>query len=108
MKKVIAGGILLFAGMALYLGIHIPAAEIASNLGGWSTPPGRLGTALQEVGGVAPTGYSIFLIVIGILILLWGAFDDEIKKLIKITAQYARTVQEARQTDNQNQNGRME
>jgi hypothetical protein len=47
LKKIIAGGILLISGIILYLGIHIPAAIQASKLGGWSIPPGRLGTALK-------------------------------------------------------------
>jgi hypothetical protein len=36
MKKILAGGIMLIVGAAIYLTIHIPAAKLASNLGGWS------------------------------------------------------------------------
>lgn len=79
MKKVIAGGILLFCGIGLYLGIYIPAAYHATKLGGWSTPPGRLGTALNEMGGTNAYNYSVMIIISGVILLLWGCFGENIK-----------------------------
>jgi len=79
MKKIVAGGILILTGAMIYLTIHVPAAKLASNLGGWTTPPGRLGTALQQMGGTQPTRYSIWLMVVGVILILLGAFGEEIK-----------------------------
>jgi hypothetical protein len=84
MKKILAGGIMLIVGAAIYLTIHIPAAKLASNLGGWSNALGRLGTALNVMGGTEPTNYSIFLMILGVILLLLGAFGDEIKFIIRI------------------------
>ncbi|WP_147384486.1 hypothetical protein [Paenibacillus sp. 1011MAR3C5] len=78
MKKVIAGGIFLFCGVILYLGIYIPASKISSTLGGWSTPPGRLGTALSETGGTMPLIYAVIMMAAGACLLLWGCFLDDI------------------------------
>ncbi|TJY43071.1 hypothetical protein E5161_04015 [Cohnella pontilimi] len=83
MKKIVAGGIILFCGIILYLGIHIPAAYHASKLGSWSTPPGRLGTALNEMGGATATYYSVIMIIGGMILLVWGCFDDEITSALK-------------------------
>jgi len=79
MKKIVAGGFLLLVGAIIYLTIHTPAAKLASNLGGWTTPPGRFGTALNEMGGTQPISYSIFLMILGVILILLGAFSDEIK-----------------------------
>lgn len=81
MKKVVAGGIFLLVGAMLYLGIHIPAAKLASNLGGWSTPPGRFGTALEQMEGIQPTVYSILFMMLGVILLLIGAFSDDVKSI---------------------------
>lgn len=82
MKKIIVGGILLFSGIILYLGIYIPVALHASILGGWTTPPGRLGTALNEMGGTTAFNYSIVMIICSIILLLWGCFEEDVKKMI--------------------------
>jgi hypothetical protein len=82
LKKIIVGGILLFSGIILYLGIYIPAARHASILGGFATPPGRLGTALNEMGGTTAFHYSKVMIICGIFLLLWGCFGEEVIGLI--------------------------
>ncbi|MCM3631671.1 hypothetical protein M3194_30785 [Paenibacillus glycanilyticus] len=84
MKKIIVGGILLFTGIILFLGVYILAARHSSTLGSWTTPPGRLGTALNEMGGTTAFHNSIIMIVCGIILLLWGCFEDDIVKLIKL------------------------
>lgn len=73
----------MFSGLILYLSIHIPAAKEAANLGGWSTPPGRLGTALETMGGTTPINYSILFMTVGIILIILGAFSDEIHRLLK-------------------------
>lgn len=85
MKKIIVGGILLFSGVLLYLGVYVPVALHASKLGGWTTPPGRFGTALNEMGGTAAFNYSIIMIICGILLLVWGCFGEEIIRTMKKT-----------------------
>lgn len=81
MKKIIAGGIFLIGGIILYIGIQIPAALYASKLGGWSIPPGRIGTALEKTGGIVPNNYSIAMIVFGVILVIWGCFGDDIKSI---------------------------
>lgn len=83
MKKVVAGGLFLISGVILYISAHIPAAFLAFKLGSWSTPPGRLGTALEEMGGAATRNGSIILIISGVIVILWGAFEDELIRLYK-------------------------
>lgn len=83
MKKIISGGMFLFSGVLLFLCAYIPAAIIAANLGGWSTPPGRLWTALEKTGGINLWYGSIVLIVVGILLILLGCFGEDVKKLLK-------------------------
>jgi len=78
MKKIAAGGILLFCGVLLYLGVYIPASMEAVKLSGWSTPPGRLGTALQEIGGTTPIVFAIIMMAAGACLLLWGCLLDDI------------------------------
>ncbi|REK77588.1 hypothetical protein [Paenibacillus paeoniae] len=80
MKKVIAGGILLFCGIILYLGVYIPASQIAFKLGSWTTPPGRLGTALSQTGGTTPMVYAAIMMAVGACLLLWGCFLDDIRR----------------------------
>jgi hypothetical protein len=82
MKKIIAGGILLLVGAIIYLTIHTPAAKYSLTLGSWPISLGRLGTALNEMGGTQPTNFSIFLMILGLILILIGAFSDEIKYII--------------------------
>jgi len=77
----------LFCGIILFLGAYIPAANYAAKLGGWSTPPGRFGTALEDTGGKVLMNNSIIMIIVGILILAWGCFNDDIIKILKKTKQ---------------------
>lgn len=92
MKKVIAGGLFLLSGVILYISVHIPAASLAATLGGWSSPPGRLGTALEQMGGAATRNGSVFLIIIGVVVILWGAFEEELRRLFKSKNSSAKIV----------------
>jgi hypothetical protein len=83
LKKIVAGGILLFCGIILYLGIHIPAAYHATKLGGWTTPPGRLGTALNEMGGTTASNNSVIMIIVGLILLVWGCFGDDLISILR-------------------------
>lgn len=83
MKKIIVGGILMFNGVILFLGVYIPAALYATKLGGWSTPPGPLGTALSVTGGKTALDISISIMICGICLLAWGCFGEAIIRILK-------------------------
>lgn len=74
MKMIISGGFILFSGVILYIGVHIPAALHAENISGWYTPPGRYGTALEETGGTIGMIISVAMCILGMALLMWGAF----------------------------------
>lgn len=78
MKKIISGGILMLCGVILYLGAFIPAALYATKLGGWSTPPGRLGTALEATGGTTTIENATIIIISGIVLIIFGCFGEAI------------------------------
>ena len=78
MKRVIAGGFFLFSGIILYLGIHLSASIFMPNLSGWSTPPGRFGSALRETGGNIATVFAIILCVLGFFILIYECYLKDI------------------------------
>ncbi|GIP32786.1 hypothetical protein [Paenibacillus sp. J2TS4] len=99
MKKIWAGGILLFNGVILFLGIYIPAAIYASRLTGWTTPPGRLGTALGEMGGTIPFVCSILMMILGIIFILWESFSRGISHIVN-PASSQEPPSEVRSTDN--------
>lgn len=80
MKKIIAGGILFLGGIALYLGIYLPALELGLTLGGFTTPPGRIGSALEITEGNTPMVYAIGSMVFGFMLMVWGALKDELTK----------------------------
>lgn len=83
LKKIIAGAVLLLGGIALYLPVHLRAADYSLTLGGWTTPPGRFGTALQNTVGEAPTRFAILFMTVGTLLLLWGAWTDDVVRLVR-------------------------
>ncbi|ASS66579.1 MULTISPECIES: hypothetical protein [unclassified Paenibacillus] len=70
MKRILAGGFILFSGVLLYLGVHLAAAMHLPHTTAWSTPPGKYGTALRETGGYAANLVSILFMIGGSLILL--------------------------------------
>jgi hypothetical protein len=74
MMRVIAGGFILLSGIVLYLGIHISASLIMPNINGWSTPPGRFGTALRETGGYAANIFGIILCILGLFIIIYECY----------------------------------
>lgn len=80
MKKIVAGGILFLGGIILYLGIYLPALELGLTLGGFTTPPGRIGSALEITEGNTPMFYAIGCMVLGFMLMVWGALKDELRK----------------------------
>lgn len=80
MKKVLAGGFMMLSGILLFIGVHIPAAQYSSKLTGWTTPPGRYGTAIIDTGGTSPLIISIILCFLGLLLMIWGSVIDQFIK----------------------------
>ena len=69
------GGILLLAGILLYLGVHIAAVLHMPDVHGWQTPPGHYGSALMDSGGYWMFWLAIILIGLGVLVLVAALFD---------------------------------
>ncbi len=91
MKKIMIGGFLFVSGILLYTGIRIAAVLYMKELNGWSTPPGRYGTALEDIGGKKDIAVSLGLCTLGIVLMLW----DGVKKWIEnITAKQMNNPQE--------------
>ncbi|WP_211748616.1 hypothetical protein [Paenibacillus sp. Marseille-Q4541] len=80
MKKIIAGGILFLGGICLYLGMYLPALELGLTLGGFTTPPGRIGSALEITEGNKPMIYAIGCMILGFMLVIWGALKEELTK----------------------------
>lgn len=83
MKKILIGGFLFVSGVLLYIGIHISTVIFMTEVKGWSTPPGRFGTALEQVGGKAEFIVALLLCIIGIGFMAWDGgktFLQERKK----------------------------
>ena len=55
----------------LYSVNYIVAAQLAQTISSWRTPPGRLGTAYEQV-GTMPHNLAIVALIIGILYLVIG------------------------------------
>lgn len=81
MKKVLIGGFLFVSGILLYIGIHISTAIFMTEVKAWSTPPGRYGTALEEIGGQAEINISIILCIVGIALMMWDGMRKSIINL---------------------------
>lgn len=77
MKKIIIGGFLLLVGILLYIGVHLSAAIVMTEIKGWSTPPGRFGTAIEEIGGETEVFLSKVLCLIGIGFMFWETCADK-------------------------------
>lgn len=88
MKKIITGGFLFISGIFLYTGIRIAAVLYMKELNGWSIPPGRYGTALEEIGGKQDIAVSLGLCLLGIVLMFWDGGkkwleDIRLKQMIK-------------------------
>ena len=70
-NRVLAGGFLLFGGIALYLGVHIVAVLHMGQVTEWYTPPERYMTALMASGGYRMFWIAMILGGLGALILGW-------------------------------------
>ncbi|HCX49821.1 MAG TPA: hypothetical protein DG757_12495, partial [Bacillus sp. (in: Bacteria)] len=55
----ILGYVLFISGIMLFGLMHLAIALFIPHLGGWSSPPGKLATVLNEMIGWAPYIFSI-------------------------------------------------
>ena len=68
MKKVLIGGFLSIIGSIWALAVALMAGN--NLVSGWSTPPGRFLTTVQEMGLMPLFLAAVFLVILGIFILL--------------------------------------
>lgn len=73
-KKIIFGGILILASVILFGIIQIPTSKYCLTLGGWTNPPGKYMTALQDTGNTFLFYLSLALLILGILLGIYGCF----------------------------------
>lgn len=62
-------------GIILFCITYIPSSNYMIRLGQRNTPPGKFMTSVIETGGLLPFITGICLFLIGLVILLWGAFE---------------------------------
>lgn len=79
-KNVLIGGFLLASGILLYIGVQISTVIFMTDGNGWSTPPGRYGTALEQIEGQMEVNTSIVLCILGIGFMMW---EGIMKPIIK-------------------------
>ncbi len=77
MKKIIAGTCILVTGLILFIVVHLEASKYMVSLGSWSTPPGKYLTSVSETGGTVVLAISIIFGIIGLCMLLIGAFKKD-------------------------------
>ena len=65
------GNILFISGILLFGLMHLAIALFIPNLSGWSDPPGKLVTVLNEIIGWVPYTLSIILFIIGASIIIY-------------------------------------
>lgn len=79
MKKIISGISFMFFGLVMYLYVHNQALNYLPQVSEWPTKKGKWWVALNETNGLSPTYFGIAFCVIGVIFILWGIFEDEIK-----------------------------
>lgn len=69
------GYVLFISGIMLFGLMHLAIALFIPNLSGWSDPPGKLATVLNEIIGWFPYTLSIILFVIGAMIITYDLWQ---------------------------------
>lgn len=70
MKKVIIGIGLALVGAIMVLPMLIQISEYSRTLGGWSTPPGKFLTILNDLSMIIPMGIASGILLLGVIILM--------------------------------------
>lgn len=69
-QNYLIGSLLILSGTILLGIMHLSIATYMPNLSGWSTPPGKFATVLNDIRGWFPYGLSLVQILIGTTLLL--------------------------------------
>jgi len=83
MKKIIGGGLLCIVSVILFLTAHNNAVKVIPDMTSWLIEVGKYKTALEETGGIVIFKWSIRLLLLSILIILVGCFEDDIRYVVK-------------------------
>ncbi|NLK71585.1 MAG: hypothetical protein GX285_01025 [Clostridiales bacterium] len=75
MKKILVGGFLSLIGSIWTLAIAIIAGN--NLVSSWTNPPGRFLTTVSEMELIFVFGLSIFLVIVGILIMVIEFFKKD-------------------------------
>lgn len=73
----IFGYVLFFSGIVLFGFMHLAIALYIPNLGGWSDPPGKFETVLNDIMGWVPYTLSILFILIGVFIVIFDILQTK-------------------------------
>lgn len=83
MKKILGGVSFLFFGLVLYCVAHVQAVNYLPLVTEWPADKGKYWSALNQTHGLQPTYSGVVFCVIGSILILFGCFEDQIKKIIK-------------------------
>ncbi|WP_017381784.1 hypothetical protein [Paenisporosarcina sp. TG-14] len=70
-QNYLIGPLLILSGTILLGIMHLSIATYMPNLSGWSSPPGKFVTVLNEIRGWFPYGLGLVQILIGTTMLLY-------------------------------------
>ncbi|WP_347860929.1 hypothetical protein U0355_09495 [Salimicrobium sp. PL1-032A] len=74
------GYVLFVSGIILFGIMHLAIASYIPDLTGWSNPPGKLATVLDDIVGWVPYLLSIALFVVGALIMIYDLWQTKQKE----------------------------
>jgi hypothetical protein len=81
LKKIVSGISFLFFGLVLYLTVRFQAQNQLSFVTEWPTAKGKWWGALDQTHGLLPTYFGIGFCVLGVILVLWGTFEDGLRVL---------------------------
>lgn len=76
-NKLVIGSLLFLSGTILLGLMHVAIALYIPDLTGWSDPPGKIPTVLNEISGWFPYVLSIVQIIIGTILILISFLKDK-------------------------------
>lgn len=79
-KLLLLGCVLIFSGTVLFGLIHLAIALYIPHLSGWSDPPGKFETVLNDISGWGPYILSIVLMIIGGLTVIFDVLPTKMLK----------------------------
>lgn len=79
-KLQIAGYVLFLSGTILFGFMHLAIALYQPHLGGWSSPPGKIATLLNQIDGWVPYVLSILFLCGGGCLILYDLWFSEKKE----------------------------